>query len=221
MAPAKYTSPLRAEQAAATRQRVLAAAAELFASEGFARTTLARVAKTADVSVETVQAQGSKRSLLTAAVHQLTFGEAETRFFSAPPARATIEAATPEDFCMRGAALSAGFNARTFRLWRAFASAAVDDPDIDREFGELSEFIRGQCREIVAMLSERSWLRDDVSADELADSLWVLVGAENYDKVTVRLGWSHERYVAWLTRSIGELLFRDAARADHHTIDVS
>jgi AcrR family transcriptional regulator len=207
MPPAKYSSALRVEQAAQTRQRVLSAAAELFAADGFARTTLARLAEAAGVSVETVQAQGSKRSLLTAAVHQLSFGDPDAGFLAAPQARATIEAATPSEFCQRGAELAGGFNAQTFRLWRAFASAAADDPAVDQEFTELSAYICGQCRQIVALLADRGWLRDDVSVDELGDSLWILIGSENYDRLTGRLGWSHERYLSWLTRSLGDLLF--------------
>ncbi|HLL66699.1 MAG TPA: TetR family transcriptional regulator [Micromonosporaceae bacterium] len=208
MSSKRYSSTLRAEQAAQTRQRVLSAAAERFAEDGFARTTLAKLAEAAGVSVETVQAQGSKRSLLTGAVHQLSFGGPQETFFSAPEARATVEAATPVEFCRHGADLVAGFNAQTFRLWRAFSSAAADDPAVDQDLTELSGFIRGQCRQIVAMLAERGWLRDDVATDELGDSLWILVGSENYDKATVRLGWSHERYLAWLTRSLDDLLFR-------------
>ena len=208
MSTGRYTSALRAEQAAQTRSRVLAAAAERFAADGFARTTLAKLAEAAGVSVETVQAQGPKRSLLTAAVHQLSFGGPEQDFFSAPQARATREAASPADFCRHGADLVAGFNAQTFRLWRAFASAAADDPAVDRDLNELSNLIRGQCQQIVAVLAERGWLRDDVGVDELGDSLWVLVGSENYDRITTRLGWSHERYVDWLARSLDDLLFR-------------
>lgn len=208
MPAGRYTSALRAEQAAQTRRRVLAAAADRFAADGFARTTLAKLAETAGVSVETVQAQGPKRSLLTAAVHQLSFGGPEQDFFSAPEGRATREAATADDFCREGAQLVGRFNAQTFRLWRAFASAAADDPAVDRDLTELSGLIREQCRQIVGGLAERGWLRVDVDVDELGDSLWVLVGSENYDRVTSRLGWSHERYVAWLTRSLADLLFR-------------
>lgn len=207
----RYSSALRAEQAAQTRQRVIAAAADLFAADGFARTTLARIAAAAGVSVETVQAQGSKRSLLTAAIHQRSFGDAEQGFFSAPQARDAREAPTPQEFCRHGAALVAGFNAETFRLWRAFASAAADDPALDRELTELSGFIRGQCRQIVAALGERGWLRADVGIDELGDGLWLLVGSETYDKATTRLGWTHEHYREWLVRSLHDLLFRRAA----------
>lgn len=208
MPAGRYTSALRAEQAAQTRRRVLEAAAERFAADGFARTTLTKLAEAAGVSVETVQAQGPKRSLLTAAVHQRSFGGPEEDFFSAPQARATREAQSTADFCRHGAVLVAGFNAQTFRLWRAFASAAADDPAVERDLAELSDLIREQSRRIVAMLAERGWLRDDLDVDELADSLWVLIGSETYDKITTRLGYSHERYVAWLTRSLDDLLFR-------------
>jgi AcrR family transcriptional regulator len=208
--PAKYSSTLRAEQAAQTRQRVLAAAGALFAADGFARTTLARVAEAAEVSVETVQAQGSKRSLLTAAIHQLSFGGAETSFLAGPQARSLFEATTAAEFCEGGADLVGDFNAQTFRLWRAFASAAADDPAVDQELTELSGYIGDQCYQIVDMLAARGWLRDDVAVDELGDSLWVLIGSENYDKTTTRLGWSHQRYLSWLSRSLHDLLLPKA-----------
>lgn len=208
--PGKYSSSLRAEQAAQTRQRVLAAAGALFAADGFSRTTLARVAEAAEVSVETVQAQGSKRSLLTAAVHQLSFGGGETSFPATPQAASLFEATTGAEFCERGAELVGGVNAQTFRLWRAFVSAAADDPGVDRELSELAGFIGDQCRQIVDLAASRGWLRDDVGVDELGDSLWVLVGSENYDKITTRLGWSHQRYLSWLIRSLHDLLLPKA-----------
>src|ERR1700754_3430673 len=67
-APRAYRSQLRQQQAEATRSRVLAAAAELFAAEGYARTTLAKIAAAAGVSAETVQGQGPKAALLMATI---------------------------------------------------------------------------------------------------------------------------------------------------------
>jgi hypothetical protein len=29
------------------------------------------------------------------------------------------------------------------------------------------------------------------------------------DKLTTRLGWTHEQYLTWLSRSLADLLFRD------------
>src|SRR5258708_39546117 len=62
-----YRSELRQQQAEQTRSRVVAAAAELFAADGYARTTLAKIAAAAGVSAETVQGQGPKAALLIAA----------------------------------------------------------------------------------------------------------------------------------------------------------
>ncbi|WP_264074786.1 TetR family transcriptional regulator, partial [Mycolicibacter minnesotensis] len=74
--PRRYRSELRQQQAEATRSRILAAAADLFATDGYARTTLAKIAASAGVSAETVQGQGPKAALLIAAIQYAGFGVA-------------------------------------------------------------------------------------------------------------------------------------------------
>src|ERR1700743_3687704 len=69
-----YKSELRQQQAEQTRSRVVAAAAELFAADGYARTTLAKIAAAAGVSAETVQGQGPKAALLIAAAEFVGVG---------------------------------------------------------------------------------------------------------------------------------------------------
>ena len=49
-----YRAGVRAEQASATRTRIAEAAADLFAREGYAATTVAAVADVAGVSAQTV-----------------------------------------------------------------------------------------------------------------------------------------------------------------------
>jgi len=53
-----YHSPRREEQAAATRAAVLAAARDLFVAQGYAGTTVAQIARSARVAVDTVYANG-------------------------------------------------------------------------------------------------------------------------------------------------------------------
>nr|BFF18256.1 hypothetical protein GCM10025730_17770 [Promicromonospora thailandica] len=72
-----YRSDLRRRQAAETRARIVAAAAELFGELGYAGTTLARIAERAQVSVETVQKAGPKAALMRAAVEVSSFGVEE------------------------------------------------------------------------------------------------------------------------------------------------
>ena len=52
----------------------MAAAAQLFAELGYARTTFAKIAAAAGVAPETVQANGPKAALMIAAVEYTAFG---------------------------------------------------------------------------------------------------------------------------------------------------
>lgn len=184
------------------------AAAELFASYGYARTTLARIAERAEVSVETVQAQGPKRSLLGAAVRLRTFGrEADESILDVPESGALLRQESPEGFARAAARLVSEINARSSGLMRAFASAAADDPDIEAEWSEVIRLVHGNVRDLVVLLGSRGWLRTDVGTDELAASVWIMIDGENFEKLTARLGWPAQRYEDWLARSIIELLF--------------
>src|SRR4249919_928325 len=60
-----YHSPLRQEQALATRQRILDAALGLFGSNGYGATSIAAIAREAGVVPETIYATfGSKRGIV-------------------------------------------------------------------------------------------------------------------------------------------------------------
>src|SRR5690348_10876634 len=62
-----YNSPLRREQAARTRQRILDAAGDLFVQQGYGTTSVRQIADAAQVAPDTVYATfGSKARLLTA-----------------------------------------------------------------------------------------------------------------------------------------------------------
>src|SRR5512147_2216856 len=52
----KYSSPVRQEQATQTRQRILAAARQLFAERGYAGTSMQAIAAQADVGMQTIYA---------------------------------------------------------------------------------------------------------------------------------------------------------------------
>jgi len=70
-----YHSRARQRQAEETRRRILAATRELFASRGYAGTTLEAIAEVAEVSPKTVSAVfGSKRALLAELINPDAFG---------------------------------------------------------------------------------------------------------------------------------------------------
>ena len=69
-----YHSPIRLRQAEETRQLILSAARRLFASSGYACTTLEAIAEAAGVSPKTVSAViGSKRAMLAELVNPDAF----------------------------------------------------------------------------------------------------------------------------------------------------
>ena len=70
----RYTSVVRAEQAAATRGAVLTAARELFTTAGYGGTTVAQVARLAGVSVDTVYTSVGRKPELLLAVHDMALG---------------------------------------------------------------------------------------------------------------------------------------------------
>jgi AcrR family transcriptional regulator len=63
----RYHSPLRAAQAEATRRRVVVAALERFAAQGFGGTSVAEIARSAGVAPETIYGTfGTKQGVLVA-----------------------------------------------------------------------------------------------------------------------------------------------------------
>lgn len=73
----RYRSPVREEQAAATRRAVLLAARELFTGRGYAATTVTAVARRAGVSVDTVYASVGRKPQLLLAVHDMALSGGE------------------------------------------------------------------------------------------------------------------------------------------------
>lgn len=206
--PRPYRSTLRRQQAEATRSRVVAAAAELFAANGYARTTLAKIAAAAGVSAETVQGQGSKAALLVAALEYAGLGvSGEADILNLDIGRDLIAIGDPvaaRDFL---AAAVTDVHERTAQLAPALFGGAASDSELDRY---LSDFIAGittQARRVLEVFRDRGWLRNDVAFDETVETCAVLCSIETYLRMTHRDGWSADAYRAWLRRMLAESVF--------------
>ncbi|MTG87953.1 TetR family transcriptional regulator [Cellulosimicrobium sp. BIT-GX5] len=204
--PRAYTSDLRAEQAARTRERVVRAAAEELADRGYERTTLARIAERAGVSLETVKAHGPKRALLLAAF-ELTFAGSEGKesLAARPEGRAVAATSDPEAFLDGLVDLVAAANARVSGLWSAFTSAARGDEAVAAELDALLERRRADLRASVDVL-EAHGFHPYAPRDEAAESLSYLLGVEGYTHFVVGAGWSAARYRAWLRDAVVRLV---------------
>jgi AcrR family transcriptional regulator len=200
-----YRSELREQQAAQTRLKVIAAAAELFATLGYAGTTFAKIAAAAGVSAQTVQAQGPKAALLKAAAEYVTLGQADSDdVFDLELGQRLIAAEDRDEaFCSMVQVLSDMYR-RGASLWLALAGAATMDPDLDRYHAEWVADITRQHRKLLDVFRDRGWLRDDIPFDELVETTAVLTSPETYQRLVHHSGLSAAAYRKWVLRMLNE-----------------
>ena len=187
---------------------MVAAAAELFAADGYARTTLAKIAAAAGVSTETVQGQGPKAALLIAAVEFVGVGvSGEENLLNLEIGRELIALDDPGAALDLVASMATDVHQRTAQLAPALFGGASTDPELDRYLNEFFAGINGQVRRVLDVFLERGWLRDDVPFDELVETAAVLCSVEIYLRMVHGDRWSVDAYRAWLRRMLAETVF--------------
>ena len=196
--PRGYTSEVRAERSRQTRSAVVAAARELFVTEGWVATTIARVAEQAAVARQTVYLLfDSKLALLDACIDDaLSPGRVR-------PVReqADYRQMGVGDFDARlaaGARWLAGAHQRSATIQRVLDEAAVSDP---------LAAARLQVRE-QARWTEVRWAMSLVLATPdpdpvLVDGVWTLASRDVWLKLVGQRGWSAEQWQSWFVQVVG------------------
>ena len=204
----RYTSAVRADQAAATRRAVLQAARELFSERGYAGTSVPAIASRAGVAVDTVYAAaGRKPALLRELV--------ETSLSGSDHAVPALErdyvvrmraASTAREKIALYAAAVAEIGVRMAPIHRALAEAAVSDPDCAALRSEISARRARNMRLLAADLRTTGELRADLTDDEVADVVWSMNAAEYRALLVGERGWTAERFGTWLADAWTRLL---------------
>src|SRR4051794_37812513 len=209
-----YTSALRAEQAAATRRKVLEASGRLFAERGYHGTSLGAIAKEAGVSIDTVQATGAKRDLLVKAFEVVTMGvETSDPLGDAPaPVAAILEIEDLDSFIVATTRLAAETSRRNAALLLALRSAAVDDEAGRQALQAMLGRRRRDYRGLLDLLAARGAEVPPARRDHLADELAHLLAPEGYTTLVADCGWSFEEYAAWLAERVSALVGAGAFR---------
>ena len=195
----RYHSPLRADQAERTRQRVLEAAYGLFVDRGYAGTTIAAVAEQAGVSPETIYLNlGGKRGLLEGVIETAIAGESD------PPTAENewwAEVSRLSDASARLGRMveySCRILSRT-RPIHAVIRGAADKEAFAADLGRrlLQDRLRNQTERIDDYLGGD--LRPGLSVAEAGERYCALTSPELYQMLTVEFGWSPVRHRTWLT----------------------
>ncbi|HEY5981051.1 MAG TPA: helix-turn-helix domain-containing protein [Microlunatus sp.] len=182
-----YVSRLRSQQAADTRDRVVRAAAELFAERGYAGTTLPQIGRRAGVSTETVQHHGPKVELLRAAIAAVSFGADPGAAVSETElGRQMMDASTAAEAARRSAEVLATVNQSSHGVWMAFSDASRGDASLTAELRRLTQEIAGQTEIALEQWRSQGWLRTDLPVAELARRAGAIGSVELWDRL-VRL----------------------------------
>ena len=199
-----YHSPARRRQAEQTRERILAAARELFRTLGYAATTMEAIASAAQVATKTVEAAfGSKRGLLAAVVDPLA---------SAGPPRDLVErvraAADPGERLRLVAELARrAYQAAAPELELMRGAAAVT-PEVAAAARQVESRRHANQARLVAVLAEHRVLRQDLDPGHATDIVWALTSYDLYRALVTGRHWPEERYQDWLAGTLAALLLR-------------
>lgn len=203
-----YRSVLREQRAADTRQRIVAAAGELFAERGFAATTVPAIAERAGVSQPTVYAVFGSKCGIIAALMRLLEDEADAAGW-----RRRLEA---EPDAVRRLTLFACWSRQLYGTGRALITAmqhARGEPGIVELHAQGDRNRRDALAGVVGALDQAGLLRPGLDAAEALDRAWMLTGFELYLRATDGCGWTDEAYERWLAGLLYEQLCRTDAGA--------
>ncbi len=202
-----YQSPLRQQQAAATRAACVEAASALFERDGYARTTIAAVAEQAGVSPDTVYAAfGNKRGLLWAAFELAGSGGPEPREV-ADDAWLDELAAEPDGRARFAliAARTRGMLDRSSALNEMVHVAARNDPELADLEAELDARRRSDVEALIGALRTTGDLR--ISARDAVDLLVAIGTSDLYLRLRRTGRWSAARADAQIEELIARTLF--------------
>jgi AcrR family transcriptional regulator len=194
----RYDSSRRQEQANENRRRVLAAAHALFVDKGYGSTTIAEIARTAGVAVETIYATFRNKPTLLHRAWDIAVGgdDRDVHILERPEMRAVLDEPDLTVRFMRFAAVNTAVMGRTAQLRLAIQSAADADPAaaallamIDRaRFDSMGAHARRAAA--TGQLA--------VPEEECRDVLFATTDGALWGNLVERQGWSSERYADWL-----------------------
>ncbi len=206
-----YRSSVREERARETRRRLIDAATEHFLEAGYAGASLASIAGTAGVSVDTVYKRfGSKIGLLKEVLDVSIAGDDAPVPVLERPGPQGLRNETDQRMQVR--MLAAGVTRQLERV-RPVDDILRSAAAVDREAAALRDDVQVRQRQtamrtIVGWIAAHGPLRDDLSVDRAAQVVWTLTSPEVHLLMRDTGGWSESSYREWLERAIGDGILR-------------
>jgi AcrR family transcriptional regulator len=189
----RYHSPLRAKQAAETRQTIIRAATTLFRKRGWTATTLPMIATEAGVSVDTIYSTfGTKSALMMAVVDVAIVGDDEEAAMVERPEFALFAKGKRIERLRTGVRFTIGVYQRSVPILKALQEAAASDDAARARLAQYDEDRRDVTAAGLALIL------GDEAPEEVVDAIWALASPEVYIYLTEGRGWSVAATEAWL-----------------------
>jgi AcrR family transcriptional regulator len=198
--PVRY----RQLQAEETKRRIARAARQLFAEQGYARTSMAAVAAAAGVAVRTVYAAFGTKQAILAAICDAWLAEADVFTL--------IGRAMAEPHAGQRLALVARLNRQQWErgtdVVALLEAAATTDRDVARMLAGWKTGRAEALAGVIAGIADR--LADGLDVATAGAILRGLSASELYRELVEGSGWSADRYEEWLA----DLLARELLRSE-------
>ncbi len=188
-----YDSSRRQRNAQTTRANILTAARHRFLADGYT-TTIATIARDADVSIDTIfKAFGGKPGLVRAIYTQSLAGDQPVPAETRSDTLQTTE--TRPDAIMRGIGrLTAEVAPRVAPIMLLIRDAALTDPEMATLKTELDQQRLERMTHNARNLSTAGHLRPDITVEQAAEIMWTYSAPELYELVVIRRGWTVDRF---------------------------
>jgi AcrR family transcriptional regulator len=204
-----YDARSRLEQARRTRETITEAARSMLLAKGYAGTTIAAIASSAGVSVETIyKAFGGKAGLVRAVYERGLEGRGPVP----APLRSDAMSATEEDpraLVHKWGAFTAEVAPLVVPIFLLARTAAADDPALVELLREADAQRLARMRHNSGVLAKRRFLRAGLSPEAAADIMWAYTSPELYELLVLRRDFTLAQFGEFVGRALEAALLRD------------
>lgn len=168
--------------------------------DGYAATTIAAIAREADVAVQTVYAVfGSKRAILEELLAVRVVGDDAATPLKDRDEWRVMEAETdPRRQLELLAAIATRIGERMGTLYTVLAGAAGSDPEIASLHRRQQQNRYNDQRRVARSLARRGVLRPGLSEARAADMMWAIANPTMHHNLVTERRWASGEYERWL-----------------------
>lgn len=194
----QYNSPSRARQAQENRDLISRTAHDLFVEHGYGNTTVADIAKAAEVSPEMIyKSFGSKAELLRSAWFVMFRGDGQDEtLYDRPETQAILQLPDLSERIAGFAHLAAARSRRSTPLLRAIEGAAATDAGAREMLATWHARLLDVASRFARAAAETGQLV--IPEQACRDIMYAMLDGHLWQRLVAERGWTDERYAAWL-----------------------